>query len=196
VDSIRKKNVLFGISGSVAAIKTKELTENLLKNNCNVIIVPTKMCTHFLPSLTDLQNLSSSCTGTLTILTDADEWALWKKLGDPVLHIALRNWADVFLIAPLSANTLGKLANGLSDNLLTCIARAWDFKKPFLVAPAMNTQMWLHPFTKKHLNVLTAELGIVVIPPIENYVLACGDVGAGAMALVSLIISNVMEKLK
>lgn len=83
------------------------------------------------------------------VLRDDDEWSCWNKREDPVLHIELRKWADVFLVAPLSANTLAKMANGLCDNLLTCVARAWDFKRPLLVAPAMNTLMWESPFTAK-----------------------------------------------
>jgi phosphopantothenoylcysteine decarboxylase len=95
------------------------------------------------------------------------------------------------VIAPLSANTLAKMANGLCDNLLvcrlhhplliyilqTCVVRAWDFKKPLIVAPAMNTLMWDHPFTEKHLKELTS-LGVIVISPIEK-LLACGDKGKG-----------------
>ena len=88
---------------------------------------------------------------------DDEEWESWTSLGDEVLHIALRNWADVFLLAPLSANTLAKLANGLCDNLLTSVARAWETKekaKPFLIAPAMNTAMWEHPMTYHQINSL------------------------------------------
>ena len=65
---------------------------------------------------------------------DEAEWRGWQKVGDPVLHIELRRWADVFVVAPLSANTLAKMANGMCDNLLTCVVRAWDFSKPLLVA--------------------------------------------------------------
>ncbi|CAB1116820.1 unnamed protein product [Ectocarpus sp. CCAP 1310/34] len=82
----------------------------------------------------------------------------------------------MLLVAPLSANTLSKLANGLCDNLVTCVARAWDFKskKSFVVAPAMNTHMWEHPMTNRHLSALT-ELGVAVVPPASKK-LACGDV--------------------
>lgn len=63
-------------------------------------------------------------------------------MGDPVLHIELRRWADVLVLAPLSANTMAKVAHGLCDNLLTSVVRAWDYAKPMIVAPAMNTYMW------------------------------------------------------
>ncbi|KAG2440398.1 hypothetical protein HYH02_010286 [Chlamydomonas schloesseri] len=83
------------------------------------------------------------------------EWRQWRVVGDPVLHIELRRWADVLVVAPLSANSLAKMANGMADNLLTCVVRAWDFAKPLLVAPAMNTAMWASPFTARHLDTLT-----------------------------------------
>ena len=73
-------------------------------------------------------------------------------------HIEQRAWADLFLIAPLSANTLAKLSTGQCDNLLTCVARAWDFTKPIVAAPAMNTHMWTHPITRPQLDTL-AEWG-------------------------------------
>lgn len=114
---------------------------------------------------------------------------------DPVLHIELRKWADVLVVAPCTANTLAKLAGGLADNLLTCVARAWEFgaggrvAKPFLLAPAMNTCMWEHPVTAQHLGTLQG-WGVQVIPPIEK-VLACGDKGVGAMAEVDAIVAAI-----
>jgi phosphopantothenoylcysteine synthetase/decarboxylase len=76
----------------------------------------------------------------------------WNTLGDPVLHIELRKWADAFLIVPLDANTLAKAAVGLCDNLVSSVIRAWDSKdKPLLVAPAMNTVMWEHSLTQEQL---------------------------------------------
>ena len=74
---------------------------------------------------------------------------------DEVVHIELRRWADVLLVAPASANTVAKLAQGLCDNLLTCVARAWDFQEnKLIVCPAMNTMMWEHPLTSRHLSIL------------------------------------------
>jgi len=90
-----------------------------------------------------------------------DEWKLWNKMEDPVLHILLREWADIAVIAPLSAHSLAKLSNGLCDDTLSCVIRAWDFgqtpgrgSKPLLVAPAMNTSMWDHPLTKVQLDTI------------------------------------------
>eukprot|EP00963_Diacronema_lutheri_P009177 scaffold824_cov327-Pavlova_lutheri.AAC.25 len=137
------------------------------------------------------ENHQTSSMHGIHILGDKDEWNQWQRKGDPVMHIDLRNWADILLIAPLSANTLAKFACGLADNLLTCIFRAWDFQKPVLVAPAMNTLMWDSIFTERHLRTLK-ELGVIVIPPICK-TLACGDVGMGAMAPVEEIAKLLKE---
>jgi phosphopantothenoylcysteine decarboxylase len=94
------------------------------------------------------------------------------------------------LIAPLDANTLAKLAGGLCDNLLTCILRAWDMTKPVIVCPAMNTHMWNHPLTSKHLDIIKNELHYTIILPIRK-VLACGEDGMGAMASLKNILDSI-----
>uniref|UniRef100_K7LGA7 phosphopantothenoylcysteine decarboxylase n=1 Tax=Glycine max TaxID=3847 RepID=K7LGA7_SOYBN len=83
-----------------------------------------------------------------------------------MLHVELRNWADIMVIAPLSTNTLGKIALGLCDNLLTSIVRAWDYRKPLFVAPSMSTCIWEDFFTERHLNAID-ELGIILIRPVS-----------------------------
>ncbi|EAR95652.2 phosphopantothenoylcysteine decarboxylase (macronuclear) [Tetrahymena thermophila SB210] len=198
-----KKNLLIGISGSVATIKIAELVENLSKANLfDIRIVTTEK------AMTFLDNHLQEKLSNVQIFTDKDEWGQWKKKGDPVLHIDLRKWADIFLIAPLSANTLSKIATGACDNLLTCVARAWDFdlkqdrtfdladqkslrllKKPFIVAPAMNTFMYQHPITEKQINQLK-EWNIIVLPTVEK-ILVCGDKGLGAMAEVLTICDSI-----
>lgn len=138
------------------------------------------------------------------VFTDADEWALWQRRGDPVLHIELAQWADVVVIAPCCANTLAKLALGLCDDLLTCVLRARpkdrrataDGPPPsslaprllprLVLAPAMNSQMWVHPATSEHLAALRQHYGsggggVVVATPVSK-TLMCGDVGIGAMS--------------
>jgi phosphopantothenoylcysteine synthetase/decarboxylase len=124
-------------------------------------------------------------------------------LSDSVLHIDLRNWADICVVAPLSAHTLSKIANGLCDDLLTCILRAWDFgkSKPVVLAPAMNTAMWDHPLTTMHLNTVKNFGGeggnstVVVVQPIAK-TLACGEVGVGALAELDDITFTVENCLK
>ncbi|XP_032720977.1 phosphopantothenoylcysteine decarboxylase isoform X5 [Lontra canadensis] len=118
---------------------------------------------------------------------------MWKCRSDPVLHIDLRRWADLMLVAPLDANTLGKVASGICDNLLTCVIRAWDCRKPLLFCPAMNTVMWEHPITAQQLGQLKA-FGYVEIPCVAKK-LVCGDQGLGAMAEVGTIVDKVKEVL-
>ncbi|XP_014998224.3 phosphopantothenoylcysteine decarboxylase isoform X2 [Macaca mulatta] len=118
---------------------------------------------------------------------------MWKSRSDPVLHIDLRRWADLLLVAPLDANTLGKVASGICDNLLTCIIRAWDRSKPLLFCPAMNTAMWEHPITAQQVDQLKA-FGYVEIPCVAKK-LVCGDEGLGAMAEVGTIVDKVKEVL-
>ncbi|KHN20453.1 Putative phosphopantothenoylcysteine decarboxylase [Glycine soja] len=105
------------------------------------------------------------------------------------MHIELLRWAEIMVIAPLSANTLGKIAGGLCDNLLTCIVRAWDYSKPLFVAPSMNSIVWRNPFTERHCTEID-ELGITLIPPV-THTTASGDFEHGAMAEPSTISSTV-----
>lgn len=179
-----KPRILLAASGSVAAIKFESLCRSF-SEWAEVKAVATKSSLHFLDK--------SSLPRDVTLYTDDEEWSSWKKIGDGVLHIELRKWADVMVIAPLSANSLAKIAGGLCDNLLTCVVRAWDFDKPLYVAPAMNTFMWNNPFTKRHLESIY-ELGVSLIPPITKK-LACGDYGNGAMAEPSEICTAVRLSL-
>jgi phosphopantothenoylcysteine synthetase/decarboxylase len=103
----------------------------------------------------------------------------------------LVKWADVFVIAPCSANTLAKLANGICDNLLTCVARAWDFNKKIIVAASMNSRMFEHKVTRLHLDLLKS-WGYTIVEPVEKQ-LFCGDFGIGAMAEIENIIEKVNE---
>eukprot|EP01026_Neomeris_dumetosa_P017819 TRINITY_DN1692_c0_g1_i1.p2 TRINITY_DN1692_c0_g1~~TRINITY_DN1692_c0_g1_i1.p2 ORF type:complete len:216 (+),score=31.61 TRINITY_DN1692_c0_g1_i1:722-1369(+) len=178
----QKPKVLLGVTGSVATIKIYEVVKEL-SSWAEVRVVTTVAARHFF-SETELE-------GTM-IYKDENDWHEWQKKGDPVLHIELRRWADVLVIAPLSANSLAKMANGMSDNLLMCIFRAWDFEKPLVVAPAMNTFMFESPFTKRHLRIIKS-LGVIIIPTVDKK-LACGDVGFGAMASPIQISKTVQEQ--
>ncbi|CAH9111388.1 unnamed protein product [Cuscuta europaea] len=178
--AVRKPRILLAASGSVAAIKFSNLCR-CFSEWAEVKAVATQSSLHFIDK--------PSLPKDVVLYTDDDEWSGWKMIGDSVLHVELRRWADIMVIAPLSANTLAKIAGGLCDNLLTCIVRAWDYSKPLFVAPAMNTFMWTNSFTERHLMVMD-EFGVSLIPPVSKR-LACGDYGNGAMAEPSLIFSTV-----
>jgi phosphopantothenoylcysteine decarboxylase len=191
--ALRRPRVLLGVTGSVATVKWAELVV-ALSAFADVAVVATKDARHMQAISQgygpDAWAALHALAPPVRVHTDEDEWASYTSVhADPVLHIELGKWADLLLIAPLSANTLAKLATGLADNLLTCVARAWDFaavrdgRKALLLAPAMNTQMWVHPFTAPQLASLQG-LGATVIAPVEKR-LACGDVGTGAMAAVT-----------
>jgi phosphopantothenoylcysteine decarboxylase len=199
--------VILGATGSVAAIKTPELLAALRQAGHDARIVATGPALYFLrPDEFDpLDDVPPAAWTDRTLLRDTDEWPpSGYRRGDPVVHIELRNWADLLIVAPLDANTLAKFAVGISDNFLTCIFRAWDFAKPVLLAPAMNTLMWQSPVTLRHLRQLLEDRAagpiprdwtldeapmvfarhaprMVLIPP-QAKRLACGDVGLGAMA--------------
>ena len=205
-------NLLLGVTGSVAAVKTPLLYEALKRSGHIVKIVATRASLYF---------FDVDAIGREAVVLDEDEWPgrekgrRWQR-DDAVLHIELRRWADVLLIAPLDANTLAKLANGFADNCLTCVWRAWEPSRPVVLAPAMNTLMWEHPATARHLRQIAADMG--VSPPVdlplddladwinahsprlrivapESRRLACGDVGVGAMAALDTLAAVVQSVL-
>ncbi|XP_026086372.1 phosphopantothenoylcysteine decarboxylase-like isoform X1 [Carassius auratus] len=178
-------HVLVGLTGSVAALKAPLLATKLLEiPGVEVRVVTTDHATHFY----DINEVP------VRVYTDKDEWEMWTMRSDPVLHIELRCWADLLLIAPLDANTLGKIASGICDNLLTCVVRAWDTSRPLLFCPAMNTAMWQHPITAQQVATLKS-FGYVEIPCIAKK-LICGDEGEGAMAEVSTIVDTVKQYIQ
>ncbi|RZC35314.1 phosphopantothenoylcysteine decarboxylase [Asbolus verrucosus] len=175
-------NVLVGCTGSVATIKLPLLVQNLLvlkPSETKIRVIATEHANHFFNE--------EDIPADAEIFNDSDEWAVWDKRGDPVLHIELSKWADIFVIAPLDANTLAKIANGLCDNLLTCTARAWDLSKPLIFCPAMNTKMYQHPLTAAQISTLIS-WGYQEVPVIEK-TLICGDTGTGAMAEIDTIVA-------
>ncbi|ETV81819.1 hypothetical protein H257_05389 [Aphanomyces astaci] len=193
-DQPRRPRVLLAASGSVATVKVPALAVQLAAV-ADVRVVVTKAAQFFLDKAAtyDPEAHAAFIALSLPILRDDDEWNAWSSLGDPVLHIHLRDWADVMCIAPLSANTMAKLAGGLCDNLVTCVARAWSTAKPLIVAPAMNTQMYAHPATESHLHLLRS-FGYSIVSPVSK-TLACGEVGNGALASVDTIVGTVVRSL-
>lgn len=172
LESVHRMKVLLGITGSVATIKAPELVAALVADGHDVQVVTTPHAWNF----TQVNQLGVTCW------EDDDEWKVMWKRGDPVPHIDLADWADVLVIAPLSANLLADLALGRCDSMLTCIVRAWHRDRPLVIAPAMNTRMWEHPATPRHLAQLHADQPrLSVVDPVEK-TLACGTYGMGGMA--------------
>jgi phosphopantothenoylcysteine decarboxylase len=192
MDKKAKKNILIACTGSVATIKIPNIVQQLkalsedenFRHTFDVQIIATEKALNFF-NAADVPNTQ--------ILTDSLEWSTWTKRGDPILHIDLTKWADLFIICPLDANTLAKLATGVCDNLLLCTARAWDLAKPFLFCPAMNTKMWEHPITQPQIDTLKS-WGYMEVPCISKK-LMCGDSGMGAMAEVDTIVLAISRTL-
>lgn len=188
--------VLLGATGSVAAIRVPDLYDELRRSGHEVRIVATESSTYFFDP-TRVAPRPGGGRDPAVVTLDSDEWPgeRWER-GDPVLHIELRRWADLLLVAPLDAGTLAKFALGICDNCLTCVWRAWDRARPIVLAPAMNTLMWDHPATSRHLEQIAADMDQVHwIGPIEKK-LACDDVGLGAMAEVAEIVAAASAALR
>jgi len=190
----RRPRVLVACTGSVAAVKAPQLCV-AISEFADVQLVLTDNAAFFLDRAADYDAAAKEAfdAANFKVWRNTDEWT-WQKVGDDVVHIELRKWADVLLVAPLGANGLAKLANGICDDLVTCVARAWDVRlKPIIVAPAMNTAMWHHPATAVQLRSLQT-WGVSIVHPATK-TLACGDTGIGALAGVDDIVSKLRADL-
>ncbi|KAM3473976.1 hypothetical protein MY5147_004504 [Beauveria neobassiana] len=195
-----KQHLLLAASGSVATIKLPEIISALSsRERLSIRVILTKSATHFLAGQAAEQpNLAalSSLPNVDGLYVDEDEWTSpgWIR-GDSILHIELRRWADVLFVVPLSANLLARIAAGMCDDLLSSVIRAWDTRRAaIVVAPSMNTLMWEHPLTEKHLDTLRSWPWFTVLLP-QPKALACGDVGQGAMREWKEIVADIKQKL-
>ena len=192
-------NIILGITGSVAAVLTEKMCASLLSAGYAIRVVATNPSLYFLqPDAGDPINLAGVGEGyaTVELFRDKDEWPIggYHK-NDPVRHIEFRTWADLLLIAPLSANTLAKIAHGICDNFLCCIARAWPKEKPVVLAPAMNTGMWIDPITEEQFAALRKRFHMLTVVDPESGLLACGDTGIGAMTRIESIVEAVAKTI-
>ena len=176
--------ILLGVTGSVAAKLTPVMVRELVLAGHEVQVVASEKSLYFWKE-TDL-------SPEVKIWRDKDEWVgeLYEK-NQEIPHIQLRNWADIILLAPLSANTLAKIANGMADNLLTSVMRAWDCTKSVVLAPAMNTLMWNHPVTNSQIRILNSWYPKFYMAEPVVKKLACNESGIGAMADISNIVKLV-----
>lgn len=192
----RRPRVVLGLTGSVASVKWPALVRELAVF-ADVCVVATERGVFFarLARGYDAEAwdalAASDAAATTPLLTDEAEWASYAVVGrDSVPHIELRKWADVLVVAPLSAHSLSLLATGAAPSLLSCVARAWDIRgAPLVIAPAMNSLMWSHPATAAALAALEGWGARVVSPATRR--LACGDVGTGAMASIADVVAAV-----
>ena len=177
------KNIVLGVSGSIAAHKAIDLASQLTKEGHVVDVVLTRDAQKFV-KLLPFRMLTRR--PVVTSLYDEDETG--------VTHIRFADNADLMLIAPASANTIAKLANGFADDALGCVALALNPGVPVLVAPAMNGKMWQHPATQTNVQMLR-ERGVEFVGPDEG-MLSCGYEGVGRLWPVEGIVGRTLELLR
>ncbi|MBO7392486.1 MAG: phosphopantothenoylcysteine decarboxylase [Verrucomicrobia bacterium] len=185
--SLKTAHVVVGVTGSIAAHKAIDLVSLLTKGcdgtRCEVRAVMTADAQKF---VTEVPFRTLSRNAVVRDLYESDEQ--WTPR-----HIALADWADLLVIAPATANTIAKLAHGIADNALTCLALALRQETSLLIAPAMNGRMWQHPATVENVRVLKSR-GVEFIGP-EEGLQACGYSGKGRMSSVDQIAERVRQKL-
>ncbi len=178
---IKGKNVVLGVSGGIAVYKALDVVSKLRKLGVNVYVIMTKSATEFVTPLS-FQSLSQNYVVS-DMFEDPKTW--------DVEHISLAKRADVFLMAPATANVIGKMANGIADDMLTTTVMAT--KAPVLIAPAMNTNMYENPIIQNNISTLK-KFGYKFIEP-ESGRLACGDLGKGKLASPETIVDEVVKLL-
>lgn len=177
------KKILLGLTGSVASTLSLKIVESFLKEYYEIKVVCTEKSLNFF-EINEIKLMG------VEAYTDKDEWPNKKYVkGDRILHIELRDWCDYIVIAPITANTINKISNGVCDNLLTSIVIASPYKITFL-APAMNDMMWKNEIVKKSIEYLKNDFRFYFIEP-QVKVLACGSHGIGAMANIEDIVKKV-----
>ena len=177
---LQGKHILLGITGGIAAYKICTLIRDFKKSGAEVKVIATPNALNFVTKLT-LQNLSQN-----EVYIDEFDVKNWRPE-----HISLSDWADIMLIAPATANTISKIAQGIADNLLTSVACA--FSKKMIVAPAMNVNMWNNDAVQNNLKILQKR-GIEILEP-ESGFLACGYMGKGRLCSLDKIYNAVEEAL-
>jgi len=176
---LKGKNVILGVTGSIAAYKIAGLASLLMKQQANVTVIMSKNATNFIHPTT-----FETLTGNKCLIDTFD-----RNFQYNVEHVAMAKKADVFLVAPASANVIAKLANGLADDMLTTTFLACTCTK--IVAPAMNTNMFLNPIVQDNIGKLE-HYGIEIITPASGY-LACGDTGIGKMPEPELLMEYILK---
>lgn len=183
--NLQGKTIILGVTGSIAAYKAPLIARELTKSGANVYSILTPSATEFVTPLT-MSNVTRNSVIVEMFDIDTQKEGAW--------HIDLSHSADAMLIAPCSATTLAKLATSLCDNSLISVATALPRQTPLIIAPAMDSTMWLHPATQRNVEQLKAD-GAIIIPP-DDGDLSSGLVGPGRMPDVTLIKNIVVETLR
>ena len=178
---LQGKTVVLGVTGSIAAYKIANLASMLVKLHADVNVIMTENATNFINPIT-----FETLTGNKCLVDTFD-----RNFQYNVEHVALAKRADIFVVAPASANVIGKIANGIADDMLTTTIMAC--KAPKLIAPAMNTNMFENPIVQDNIKKLKS-YGMEIILPAVGY-LACGDTGAGKLPSEEVILSYILRKL-
>ncbi|MDN5280714.1 MAG: phosphopantothenoylcysteine decarboxylase / phosphopantothenate---cysteine ligase [Clostridiales bacterium] len=177
-----KKNVLFQLTGSIACYKACGIISKLVQNGCDVQTLATDAAMEFVGNAT-LEGLTRR-----PVITSMFE------RNKNMAHISLVDWADIFVLCPASANSINALACGLADTLIGATFLSNNFRKPYLIAPAMNNNMYDHPATQEALKKLE-NWGAIILPTGEGR-LACGTTGKGRLLDPEIIFKKIMERLK
>ena len=178
---LKGKTVVLGVTGSIAAYKIANLASALVKLHADVHVIMTQNATNFINPITFETLTSNKC------LIDTFD----RNFQFHVEHVSLAKRADIFMVAPASANVIGKIANGIADDMLTTTIMACKCKK--LISPAMNTNMFENPIVQDNLKKLE-HYGYEIINPDEGY-LACGDTGAGKMPEPEVLLSYILKEI-
>ncbi len=178
---LKNKTVVLGVTGSIAAYKIANLASSLVKKGANVHVIMTKNATNFINPIT-----FETLTGNKCLVDTFD-----RNFEFSVEHVSLAKQADIFMVAPASANVIGKIANGIADDMLTTTIMACKCHK--VISPAMNTNMFENPIVQDNLEKLK-KYGYEVIDPASGY-LACGDTGAGKMPEPTVLESYIMKNI-
>ena len=189
-----KKNIILGITGSVATVMIFKLVDELKRNGFRVKIITTKASWLFVLSV--LFRKPRKIFEFLKIWESGflEFTGAFSKKKGKVRHINLVKWADAMLVAPASANTISKIVHALADNFLMTTALAMPRDKKIFIAPAMNVNMWQNPFFQKNMKKLEEEQLYQVIGPVTG-ALQCGDEGIGKMASVREIVEQMNNEL-
>lgn len=178
---LKGKTIVLGVTGSIAAYKLANLASALVKLHADVTVIMTQNATNFINPIT-----FETLTGNKCLVDTFD-----RNFQYNVEHVSLAKKADIFLVAPASANVIGKMANGIADDMLTTTILAC--KCPKLVSPAMNTNMYENPIVQDNLKKLE-HYGFEIIDPASGY-LACGDTGAGKMPEPEVLLSYILRTI-